>query len=56
MTVRPFAVRLADGSSDPDDPGLHLDLTREGDAVISLDEALAVAEDLMALVHQLSDS
>lgn len=56
MTVSPIAVCLADGSSDPDDPGLHLDLTRDGDAVISADEALAVAEDLTAFVHQLSDS
>jgi hypothetical protein len=55
MTVRPFAVCLADGRSDPDDPGLCLDLTRDGDAAISLDEALTVAEDLTAFVHQLFD-
>jgi hypothetical protein len=36
MTIRPFAASLVDGSVDPDDPGVHLDLTRDGDGPISL--------------------
>jgi hypothetical protein len=56
MTIRPFAASLVDGSVDPDDPGVHLDLTRDGDGPITLDEAMAVAEALAAIVRQLTKS
>jgi hypothetical protein len=56
VTIRPFAASLVDGSLDPDDPVVHLDLIHDGDVAISLNEAMAVAKELAAIVQQLDES
>lgn len=56
MTIRPFVASLVDGSLDPDDLGVHLDLTRNGDGPRSLGEAMHVAKELAATVRELTKS